>query len=72
MAVATETVRSPYDDDVIRWFTVATVFWGVVAFAMGTFIAFQLAYPVLNLGLEWTTCGRCIHRRRSSRSAATR
>ena len=58
MAVATETVRSPYDDDVIRWFTVATVFWGVVAFAMGTFIAFQLAYPVLNLGLEWTTFGR--------------
>ena len=58
MAVATDTLRRPYDDDVIRWFTVATVFWGVVAFAMGTFIAFQLAYPVLNLGLEWTTFGR--------------
>jgi cytochrome c oxidase cbb3-type subunit 1 len=58
VAVATDTVRTPYDDDVIRWFTVATIFWGVVAFAMGTFIAFQLAYPVLNLGLEWTTFGR--------------
>ena len=47
-----------YNEEVIRWFTIATVFWGVVAFAMGTFIAFQLAYPVLNLGLEWTTFGR--------------
>ena len=36
----------------------ATVFWGVVGFAAGTFIAFQLAYPALNLGLEWTTFGR--------------
>ena len=25
---------------------------------MGTFIALQLAFPVLNLGLEWTTFGR--------------
>jgi cytochrome c oxidase cbb3-type subunit 1 len=47
-----------YDEEVVRWFTIATLFWGVVAFAMGTFIALQLAYPVLNLGLEWTTFGR--------------
>ena len=42
----------------VRLFTIATVFWGVVGFAAGTFIAFQLAYPALNLGLEWTTFGR--------------
>ena len=42
----------------MRAFTIATLFWGVVAFAMGTFIALQLAFPVLNLGLEWTTFGR--------------
>ncbi len=47
-----------YEEEVIRWFTIATLFWGVVAFTMGTFIAFQLAYPVLNLGLEYTTFGR--------------
>ncbi|HEX3207939.1 MAG TPA: cbb3-type cytochrome c oxidase subunit I, partial [Geminicoccaceae bacterium] len=47
-----------YDEEVVRWFTIATLFWGVVAFTMGTFIALQLAYPVLNLGLEWTTFGR--------------
>ncbi len=60
MAVAREAVArtSLYEDEVIRWFVIATVFWGVVAFTMGTFIAFQLAYPVFNLGLEWTTFGR--------------
>lgn len=47
-----------YHDDVIRLFAIATTFWGVVAFVMGTFIAFQLAYPVLNFGLEYTTFGR--------------
>ncbi|MBM3570480.1 MAG: cytochrome-c oxidase, cbb3-type subunit I [Alphaproteobacteria bacterium] len=49
---------SPYIDDVVRAFVIATIFWGVVAFLAGTFIALQLAFPVLNLGLEWTTFGR--------------
>ena len=48
----------PYDEEVVRLFTIATLFWGVVAFTMGTFIALQLAYPALNLGLDWTTFGR--------------
>jgi len=60
MAAVAADDRMPvaYEEEVIRWFTIATLFWGVVAFTMGTFIAFQLAYPVLNLGLEWTTFGR--------------
>src|SRR3990172_243794 len=63
MTAATVAAASPsgpvaYDDAVIRRFVVATVFWGVVAFAAGVFIALQLAYPVLNLDLEWTTFGR--------------
>jgi len=51
--------RAPvYADDVTRAFMIATIFWGVVAFAAGVFIALQLAFPTLNLGLEWTTFGR--------------
>ena len=50
--------RTDYVDDVIRAFVVATVFWGVVGFAAGVYIALQLAWPVFNLGLEWTTFGR--------------
>ena len=47
-----------YDDDPIRWGVIATVFWGMAGFTAGLFIALQLAFPVLNLGLEWTTFGR--------------
>jgi cytochrome c oxidase cbb3-type subunit 1 len=47
-----------YNDDVIRAFTIATMFWGVVAFLVGVVIALQLAFPALNLGLEWTSFGR--------------
>ncbi|MEZ5864993.1 MAG: cytochrome-c oxidase, cbb3-type subunit I, partial [Geminicoccaceae bacterium] len=49
---------SAYDEDVVRLFTLATVFWGVVGFLVGVVIAFQLAFPVLNLDLEWTSFGR--------------
>jgi cytochrome c oxidase cbb3-type subunit 1 len=39
-------------------FTLASMFWGVVGFLVGVVIAFQLAFPALNLGLEWTSFGR--------------
>ena len=47
-----------YNEDIVRAFVIATIFWGLAAFAVGVFIAFQLTYPVLNLGLDWTTFGR--------------
>ena len=40
-----------YMDGVIRAGVIATAFWGVVGFLVGTFIAFQLAFPALNF--EW-------------------
>src|SRR3546814_3740582 len=36
----------------------ATVVWGVAGLAVGLYIAFQLAFPVLNLGIEYTSFGR--------------
>ncbi len=50
--------QSRYDDDPIRWGVIATMFWGVAGLAAGVFIALQLAYPALNLGLEYTSFGR--------------
>jgi cytochrome c oxidase cbb3-type subunit 1 len=47
-----------YNEEVVRKFTLATIFWGVVAFTVGVVIALQLAFPELNLGLPWTTFGR--------------
>jgi cytochrome c oxidase cbb3-type subunit 1 len=53
-----ETNGGRYMDDVVRAGVIATVFWGVVGFLVGVVIALQLAYPVLNLDLPWTTFGR--------------
>ena len=76
LGLAREPVdQSRYDDDVIRWGVIATIFWGVAGLAAGLFIALQLAFPALNLGLEYTSFGRvrrCTPRRSSSPSAATR
>ncbi len=41
-----------YLDGPIRYGVIATAFWGVVGFLAGTFIAFQLAFPVLNF--DWS------------------
>ena len=49
---------TPYEEAVVRKYVIAATFWGIVGFLAGVYIAFQLAYPVLNLDLEWTTFGR--------------
>jgi len=50
--------QSRYDDEPIRWGVIATMLWGVAGLAAGLYIALQLAFPVLNLGLEYTSFGR--------------
>ena len=45
-------------DDVVRAGCIATMFWGVVGLLVGVVIALQLAFPLLNLDLEWTSFGR--------------
>ena len=50
--------QAVYDDDPIRWGVIATLFWGLAGMAAGLFIALQLAFPALNLNLEYTTFGR--------------
>ncbi len=47
-----------YMDDVIRAGVIATAGWGIVGFLVGVVIAAQLAFPLLNLDLPWTTFGR--------------
>jgi cytochrome c oxidase cbb3-type subunit 1 len=47
-----------YNDEIIRAGVIATTFWGVVGFLVGVVIAAQLAFPLLNLDLPWTTIGR--------------
>ena len=50
--VGEEKTNSPneYQDGVVRAGVIATAFWGIVGFLVGVVIAFQLAFPSLNLG----------------------
>ena len=55
---ALQTAVEPYNEAVVRKFTIAAVFWAVVAFAVGVYIASELAWPALNFGLPWLNFGR--------------
>ncbi len=44
-----ETTKTEYNYEIVRLFTIATIFWGVVGFAAGLFIALQMAFPALNI-----------------------
>ncbi len=47
-----------YMDDVVKAGIIATVFWGIVGFTMGVYIASELAWPWLNFDLPWLNFGR--------------
>ena len=49
---------SGYFDGPIKVATLAAVFWGVAGFVVGDVIAWQMAFPWLNLDLPWTSFGR--------------
>jgi len=50
--------RTGYNDGVIRAGVIAAILWGIAGFLVGDIIAWQLAYPILNLDLPWTSFGR--------------
>ena len=41
--------RPNYNYDVVKLFTLATIFWGIVGMAAGVFIALQMVFPDLNI-----------------------
>jgi len=54
----TSTASHPeYSLEVVRWFTLATLFWGLAGFAVGLLIAAQMAFPDLNFA-PYLTFGR--------------
>ena len=53
-----EVQKFNYDNALVRNFILATLLWGAVALLVGLVIALQLAFPVLNFGLEFTSFGR--------------
>jgi cytochrome c oxidase cbb3-type subunit I/II len=47
-----------YDDQIARWFLLATLLWGVVGMLVGVIVALQLAFWPANLDTSWLTFGR--------------
>ncbi len=56
--VPLQATEDTYLDSVIQAGLIATVFWGVAGFLLGVVIASQLAWPILNFDLPWTSFGR--------------
>jgi cytochrome c oxidase cbb3-type subunit 1 len=54
---ATVQTHTAYNDEIVKSFTVAAIFWGLAGFTVGLLIALQLAFPELNC-CEYLTFGR--------------
>jgi cytochrome c oxidase cbb3-type subunit 1 len=50
--------KEEYMDGPIKVTVVMAVFWGIAGFIVGDVLAWQLAFPALNLDLPWTSFGR--------------
>ncbi|MGM0563496.1 MAG: cytochrome-c oxidase, cbb3-type subunit I [Pseudomonadota bacterium] len=48
----------PYNEKVVRQFTVTTVFWGLIGMLVGVLLAAQMAWPALNFDIAWLSFGR--------------
>ncbi|MBS3915034.1 MAG: cytochrome-c oxidase, cbb3-type subunit I [Bacteroidetes bacterium] len=53
-----ELEKFHYDNRMVRNFGYATVIWALVGMLVGVIVAFQLAFPQLNLGIAEVTFGR--------------
>jgi len=55
---ATQATPVKYDMDVVRWFTIMAVVYGVVGTLVGVYVAAELAWPFLNFDLAELSFGR--------------
>ncbi|MCV9386255.1 cytochrome-c oxidase, cbb3-type subunit I [Reichenbachiella ulvae] len=53
-----ELEKFSYDNKIVKYFTIASIIFGVVAMLAGLTAAIQLFYPVFNFDLQYTTFGR--------------
>ncbi len=53
-----ELQKYTIDNRLSKSFAIATITWGAIGMLVGVIIAFQLAFPSCNLGIEYTTFGR--------------
>ena len=47
-----------YDDRIVTAFTVCSIFWAIVGMAAGVYVAAELVWPTIDLGLPFLSFGR--------------
>lgn len=48
-------VTDDYEIEIIKYFSIMAVVYGIIGMGVGVLIASQLAYPALNFGIPWLT-----------------
>ncbi len=51
-------VKVSYDNKIVKHFAIATVFWGIIGMTVGLWIALELVFPQLNMGVPQLTFSR--------------
>jgi cytochrome c oxidase cbb3-type subunit I/II len=65
MSATTQSISSTsrkisieFDDDIVRKFMIASIFWAIVGMGAGVFVATQLSFWQANFSIPWLTFGR--------------
>src|SRR5574337_969239 len=58
MSTTPAGITAHYNDKVVRQFAIMTVVWGIVGMLVGVFIAAELTWPELGMGIPWLSYGR--------------
>ena len=53
-----ELEKFSYDNKIVKYFSYATIVWGLIGMTVGLWIALQLVFPILNFNTDFTTFGR--------------
>ncbi|APS39551.1 cytochrome-c oxidase, cbb3-type subunit I [Salegentibacter sp. T436] len=53
-----EVEQFHYDNKIVKKFTMATLFWGIVGMSVGLLLAFMFIFPDLTDGISWLSFGR--------------
>ncbi|MBZ9632247.1 cytochrome-c oxidase, cbb3-type subunit I [Salegentibacter sp. LM13S] len=53
-----EVEQFHYDNKIVKKFTMATLFWGIVGMSVGLLLAFMFIFPDITDGISWLSFGR--------------
>ena len=53
-----EVEQFHYDNKIVKKFTMATLFWGIIGMSVGLLLAFMFLFPNITDGIPWLSFGR--------------